>query len=204
MTLCIGLTGGIGCGKSTVAQLFAAHGAAIIDTDAIAHQLTRPDGAAIAPIRAAFGDAYLTADGALDRDRMRQLIFSDAAAKRRLEDILHPLILEQSNAQLLQARQSPYVVIVVPLLLESPAFRQLVRRILVVDCSDENQIARVTGRSRLSRTEVLTIIAQQTPRAVRLASADDLIGNDGDIDALKTQVEALHKRYSDTGMQNSN
>lgn len=204
MSICIGLTGGIGCGKSTVAQLFAAHGAAIIDTDAIAHQLTRPDGAAIAPIRAAFGDAYLAADGALDRARMRQLVFSDAAAKRQLEDILHPLILEQCKVELQHTRQAPYVVIVVPLLLESPAFRQLVRRILVVDCSDENQIARVTGRSRLSRAEVLAIIAQQTPRAVRLASADDLIVNDADIDALKTQVEALHKRYSGLDRQNSN
>lgn len=204
MTLCIGLTGGIGCGKSTVAQLFAAHGAAIIDTDAIAHQLTRPDGAAIAPIRAAFGDAYLAADGALDRERMRQLVFSDAAAKRQLEAILHPLILEQCKVELQHARQAPYVVIVVPLLLESPAFRRLVRRVLVVDCSDENQIARVIGRSRLNRAEVLSIISQQTPRAVRQASADDLIQNDTDIDALKKQIEALHKRYSGLDKQNSN
>jgi dephospho-CoA kinase len=204
MTLCIGLTGGIGCGKSTVAQLFAAQGAAIIDTDAIAHQLTQPGGAAIAPIRAAFGDACIAPDGALDRARMRRLIFSDVDAKRRLEGILHPLILEQCKMELQQACQAPYVIAVVPLLLGSPEFLKLVRRVLVVDCGEETQIARVTGRSQLSRAEVQSIIAQQTPRAVRLARADDLIVNDADIDALEKQVEALHQSYSGLDKQNSN
>ncbi len=204
MILTVGLTGGIGCGKSTVAQLFAAHGAAIVDTDAIAHQLTQPGGAAIAPIRAAFADACLTADSALDRARMRRLVFSDAAAKRKLEGILHPLILEQCKMELQQARQAPYVVIVVPLLLESPAFLKLVQRVLVVDCGEDRQIARVTGRSKLSRAEVQSIIAQQTPRAVRLASADDLIDNDADLGGLARQVAALHERYSDMARKNSN
>ena len=204
MTFCIGLTGGIGCGKSTVAQLFATQGAAIIDTDAIAHQLTQPEGAATGPIRAAFGDTYVAADGALDRTRMRQLVFSDADAKRKLEGILHPLILGQSMAQLQQSGQSPYVVMVVPLLLESPAFQQQVQRVLVVDCDEETQIARVTGRSKLSRAEVQSIIAQQTSRTVRLARADDLIVNDADIGALKKQVEALHQSYLGLNSKNSN
>lgn len=204
MRLCIGLTGGIGCGKSTVAQLFAAHGAAIIDTDAIAHQLTQPGGSAIAPIRAAFGDACIAADGGLDRPYLRRLIFSDAAAKRKLEGILHPLILEQSKTQLQQSRQAPYVVMVVPLLPEAPAFRQLVQRVLVVDCDEDNQVARVVQRSQLAAQEVRAIIAQQTPRAERLAQADDLIDNNDDLDGLAKQVTALHDRYSALAMQNSN
>jgi len=202
MTICIGLTGGIGCGKSTVAKLFATHGAAIIDTDTISHSLTQAGGAAIAPIRATFGDAYISDDGALNRAKLRQLIFSDAAAKQQLEDILHPLILEQSKTQLQQSHNAPYVVIVVPLLLKSPAFQQLVQRVLVVDCDDENQITRVTARSQLSRSEVMTIMAQQTPRAARLASADDIISNNAHIDDLEMQVTDLHKRYSELGRKN--
>src|ERR1039458_9154461 len=133
----VGLTGGMGCGKSTVAGLFAKHGAGIIDTDAIARHLTQAGGEAIAAIRAAFGDDYIKDDGALNRAKMRGLIFSDAAAKQQLELILHPLILEQAKVQLRQLQTKPYIILVVPLLPESPAFRQLAQRVLVVDC-DEN------------------------------------------------------------------
>ncbi len=143
MSLIIGLTGGIGSGKSTVAALFAEHGAGIIDTDAIAHFLTQAGGEAISSIRAAFGNDYLTSDGALDRAKMRELIFSDATAKQRLEHILHPLIREQAKAQLRQLQASPYILVIVPLLAESPAFRQLVQRVLVVDCDEDTQVARV-------------------------------------------------------------
>ena len=202
MTLCIGLTGGIGCGKSTVAGLFAEHGAGIIDTDAIAHRLTQSGGEAIAAIGAAFGKDYVMDDGALDRAKMRGLIFSDAAAKQRLELILHPLILEQAKAQLQQLRTKPYIVAVVPLLPESPAFRQLVQRVLVVDCDEHNQVARVIGRSRMGEAEIRGIIAQQTPRAERLQLADDVIHNDAGLDSLAEQVAVLHQRY--LGMQNSN
>jgi dephospho-CoA kinase len=197
---CVGLTGGIGCGKSTVAQLFAEHGAGIIDTDAIAHRLTQSGGDAIAAIRAAFGDDYITAEGSLNRDKMRGLIFSDAAAKKRLELILHPLILEQAKLELRRLQDKPYIILAVPLLPESPAFRQLAQRILVVDCDEHTQIARVIGRSRMGEAEIRGIIAQQTPRAERLRIADDVIHNDAGLDSLAEQVAVLHVHYS--AMQN--
>ena len=192
----VGLTGGIGCGKSTVADLFAEHGAGIIDTDVIAHRLTQRGGEAIAAILAAFGKDYITDDGALDRAKMRGLIFSDAAAKQRLELILHPLILEQAKAQLQQLQGKPYVIIVVPLLPESPAFRRLVQRLLVVDCDESTQVKRVTGRSRMTAKEVRAIIAQQVPRAECLKLADDVIHNDDGLANLAEQVTDLHGRYS--------
>lgn len=201
MSLCIGLTGGIGCGKSTVAELFAEHGAGIIDTDAIARDLTQSGGAAIAAIRAAFGGDYLTAGGALDRAKMRALIFSDAAAKQRLELILHPLILEQAKTQLSRLQDKPYVIIAVPLLPESPAFRRLAQRVVVVDCDENTQLARVIRRNRMNEAEIRGIIAQQTPRAERLKIADDVIHNDADLDSLAKQVNVLHVHYS--AMQNN-
>ena len=202
MTLCIGLTGGIGCGKSTVAGLFAEHGAGIVDTDAIAHHLTQSGGDAIAAISAAFGKDYITVDGELDRAKMRGLIFSDAAAKQRLELILHPLILQQAKQQLRLLQTKHYIIIVVPLLAESPSFRQLVQRVLVVDCDENTQVARVIGRSQMGEPEVRGIIAQQTPRAERLQIADDVIHNDAGMDSLAEQVSVLHERYS--ARQNSN
>jgi dephospho-CoA kinase len=198
----VGLTGGIGCGKSTVAELFAGHGAGIIDTDAIAHRLTQSGGEAIAPISTAFGKEYIADEGALDRAKMRQLIFTDAFAKQRLELILHPLILAQAKVQLGQLQTKPYVVVVVPLLPESPAFRKLVQRVLVVDCDEKTQIARIIERSRMGETEIRNIIAQQTPRAERLCLADDVIHNDAGVGNLAEQVNVLHRQYS--GMQNNN
>lgn len=194
--LCVGLTGGIGCGKSTAALLFAEHGAGVVDTDVIAHRLTQPNGAATAAIRDAFGDAYIAADGALNRKQMRDLIFSDAAAKQRLELLLHPLILEQTKAQVRQLQNAPYIILVVPLLAESPAFQQLVQRILVLDCDPARQITRVMQRSRLGEAEVRDIIARQTPRAERLLLADDIIRNDTGLAELAEQVAALHRRYA--------
>jgi len=201
MSLIVGLTGGIGSGKSTVAALFAEHGAGIIDTDTIAHHLTRSGGAAIAAIRDAFGDDFLAEDGALDRARMRGLVFSDAAARQRLEQILHPMIFEQSKAELRQLGACPYVIVVVPLLPESRNFRQLVQRVLVVDCDENTQVARVIGRSRMAETEVRAIIARQTPRTERLRLADDIIRNDAGLDSLARQVAGLHESY--TNLQNS-
>ncbi len=202
MTLCIGLTGGIGCGKSTVAGLFAEHGAGIIDTDTIAHRLTQSRGDAIAAISEAFGYSYIMDDGALDRAKMRGLIFSNTAAKQRLEKILHPLILEQAKAELQKLEAEPYVIVVVPLLPESPSFRKFVQRVLVVDCDEKAQISRVIGRSSMGEAEVRGIIAQQTTRGERLQMADDVIHNDAGLDTLAEQVSVLHDRYS--GMQNSN
>ena len=202
MSRIIGLTGGIGSGKSTVAAMFEGHGAGIIDTDIIAHRLTQAGGEAIAAIRAAFGNDYITDGGALDRAKMRSLIFSDAAAKQRLEQILHPLIFEQAKVQLRQLQSKPYILVVVPLLPESRNFRQLVQRVLVVDCDEAIQIARVIGRSRMTEGEVRAIIARQTMREERLRLADDVIRNDALLESLERQVAVLHERYSN--MQNSN
>ena len=201
MSLIIGLTGGIGSGKSTVAALFAEYGAGIIDTDAIARDLTHAGGEAIAAIRTAFGDEYLTDDSALNRVKMRGLIFSDAIAKQRLEQILHPLIREHAKVLLRQLQDMPYIILVVPLLPESPMFRQLAQRVLVVDCDENTQIARVTGRSHISEAEVRAIIVRQTPRADRLLLADDVIRNDAGLDKLAEQVGILHRRYSNIAKQ---
>jgi dephospho-CoA kinase len=194
VTYIVGLTGGIGSGKSAAAQVFEALGVAVIDTDAVAHALTAPGGAAIAPIRAAFGPEFVTAEGALDRARMRELVFADAARKRQLEAILHPMIRAQT-AGLVQAARSPYVVLMVPLLVESSDYRQRCQRILVVDCPEELQLARVTARSGLAAAQVRSIMANQVSRAERLAAADDVIDNSRDLAQLRRQAEALHARY---------
>jgi dephospho-CoA kinase len=194
--LCIGLTGGIGCGKSTVAELFRKLGAQIIDTDVIAHQLTQAHGIAMPAIAKQFGVIYLLADGALNRAAMRELIFSDADAKQQLEAILHPLILQQVQRQLAQATLARYTLLVVPLLLQSPDFFALVQRVLVVDCSETEQIQRVIQRQQLSLTVIKSIIAQQSTRSERLARADDLIHNNGELHELDAQVTALDKIYA--------
>ncbi len=202
MSLCIGLTGGIGCGKSTVAKMFQARGACVIDTDEIAHQLTGANGRAIDAIRAAFGDRYIAEDGSMNRSGMRELVFSDELAKQRLERLLHPLILDSTQAQLRQAYPAPYVVLVVPLLFGSPDFLRLVQRVLVVDCAESRQIERVMRRSQLGEPEVRAIMAQQTGRAARLRGADDVLHNDGDLASLAGQVAALHDIYSAMSAQN--
>ena len=192
--LIIGLTGGIGSGKSTVADLFAARGATLVDTDLIAHALTGPDGAAMAAIRAAFGDRVIAADGRLERATMRELAFSDPSARKRLEAILHPMIREQS-ARAVGTAAGCYVVLVVPLLVESGTWRERTHRVLVVDCPVQTQIDRVMRRSALPREQVLAILAAQATREARLAIADDRVDNGGDPSALAPQVEALHALY---------
>lgn len=190
----VGLTGGIGSGKSTVADLFASHGAAIVDTDLIAHQLTAPDGLAIPPIRTAFGDAFIDADGALDRVKMRAAVFDDPAQKKQLEGILHPLIRLETERV---AREVPgtYVIFVVPLLVESGTWVQRVSRVLVVDCPEETQRQRVMQRSGLSEEQVRAIMANQVPRTARLAAAHDVILNDGNPSLLPAAVDRLHAQY---------
>lgn len=192
--LVIGLTGGIGCGKSAVAQRLAHWGVAVIDTDLIAHQLTAPGGAAIAPLREAFGAGCITPDGALDRAAMREWVFDHPGERARLEAILHPLIRQYARQQLDQAH-SPYSVIVVPLLLETGAYRDVISRIAVVDCTEAQQIARVCQRSGLTEHRVRTIIASQVARATRLAAADDIIDNSADLVRLHQIVDALHQKY---------
>lgn len=195
MSFVVGLTGGIGSGKSTVADLFAALGAGVVDTDAIAHELTEAQGAAMPEIAAAFGQAVLRADGAFDRAAMRRLVFSDASAKSRLEAILHPMIRRESELRCRAAQGVPYVILVVPLLVESGAYRNLLDRILVIDCDEALQISRVVARSGLSVAEVQAIMATQTARADRLAAADDLVLNNADQESLRVKVEVLHQRY---------
>lgn len=200
MSLIVGLTGGIGSGKSTVADRLAVFGAALVDTDAIAHQLTSAQGAAMGQIAAAFGPSVVRADGALDRVAMRRLVFSDPAAKERIEAILHPLIRRESEALCRSAAAAPYVLLVVPLLVEAAAsasYRQRVDRILVVDCDEATQVSRVVARNGLSPAEVRAIMATQASRAERLAVADDVVFNGGDLDSLNAQLIALHRHYLD-------
>jgi dephospho-CoA kinase len=190
----IGLTGGIGCGKSTVADRFAALGAAVIDTDHIAHHLTMPYGAAMPDLLAEFGPACATADGALDRNWMRALVFSDATARARLEAVLHPRIRIATEAAAAAAEGS-YLLFVVPLLLESGNWRERVDRVLVVDCPEELQIARVMARNGLPEQQVKAIMAAQTTRQARRAAADDIVVNEGEKDALAPQIDRLHNFY---------
>ena len=194
MTFIVGLTGGIGSGKSAAATLFEEFGAAVVDTDAIAHELTAPGGTAIAPIRAAFGDEVVAPNGALDRAAMRRKVFSDVQAKGRLEAILHPMIRAEADRRSAASR-APYVVLVVPLLVESGGYRSRVQRVAVVDCPEEIQVARVMSRSGLSAEEARAIMAAQVGRAQRLAAADDVIDNGGELAALRPQIEALHRQY---------
>jgi dephospho-CoA kinase len=191
-TVC--LTGGIGSGKSSVARLFEARGVEVIDADALAHALTAPGGAAIPAIRATFGPEVIDERGALDRERMRQQVFRDPGARKRLEGILHPMIREESE-RLRAAAASAYVILMIPLLVESGDPRRRCDRVLVVDCPEEEQVRRVMLRSNLARPEVEAIMATQASRAARLAHADDVIDNGGDPDHLPPQVEVLHTRY---------
>ncbi len=194
MPLVIALTGGIGSGKSSVADILAELGAAVVDTDAIAHQLTAAGAAGAGEIGRQFGADFLRADGALDRDRMRTLVFADPAARRKLEAILHPMI-RSAVAAAIGAVRAPYVVLVVPLLVETGAYRELTQRTLVVDCSESEQIARVGERSKLSAETVRGIMASQASRAERLARADDIIVNDADRATLRRRTSDLHRAY---------
>lgn len=198
----IGLTGGIGSGKSTVACLLVARGATLVDADAIARQVTAPGGAAINEIARQFGSAAITAEGAMDRDRMRLLAFNDPAVRQQLEAIIHPLVSQESSRQYSQAVQagSSCIVFDIPLLVESGRWRQQLDRVLVVDCSEATQIARVMarelGRSGWTREVVEKIIDGQASRAQRLGAADICIYNDGlSLEALGLQVAQLASRF---------
>ena len=193
MRFVVGLTGGIGSGKSAAAEEFEKLGAAVVDTDVIAHELTGKGGAALAGIERVFGKDFISG-GSLDRKRMRDHVFADPAAKRALEELLHPMIREESVRRI-DAARAPYVVHVVPLLVESPDYRRRVDRVLVVDAPEETQVARVRERSRLPEEEVRAIMRTQLSRAERLAAADDVIDNRGSRDALRNQVAALHQKY---------
>ena len=190
----VGLTGGIGSGKSTVADLFVEQGAALVDTDAIAHELTGPGGAAMPALIAAFGAQVVGLDGAMDRAAMRRLVFADPSAKACLEGILHPLI-GQLAAERCRAAATPYVILAVPLLVESGTYRERCDRIVVVDCPENLQVERVMARSGIGRDEVLAIMAAQASRAERLAVADDIVLNDGERAKIAPQVCVIHQKY---------
>ncbi|WP_322033935.1 dephospho-CoA kinase [Paraburkholderia sp. J76] len=192
----VGLTGGIGSGKSTVADCFAARGVTIVDTDLIAHRITAPHGVAMAQIAAEFGPEFIAADGSMDRARMRTLVFGDESARKRLEGITHPLIRAETERETREA-SGPYVIVVVPLLVESGTWKTRVDRVLAVDCSVETQIARVMRRNGFTREQVLAIIARQATREARLAAADNVVVNDNGatLDTLARDVDALHQTY---------
>lgn len=189
----VGLTGGIGSGKSAVADRLAAQGAVVVDTDAISRELTAAGGAAMEPLARAFGPAAIAGDGGLDRAAMRRRVFADAGERRRLEAILHPLIREESARRLAGAK-GPYAVLVVPLFFESGAWAGRVGRVVVVDCPEDLQVSRTVARSGLSEPEVRAIMATQWPRWRRLQAADAVIWNGGSLEALRDQCDALDRQ----------
>jgi len=198
MALSIALTGGIGSGKTTLARTLVEQGAGLIDTDAIARELTAPGGAAIDAIRAQFGDEVIAADGGLDRARMRSLAFGDAQARRRLEALLHPMIWRRARqAAGPLAATAAYLVFDVPLLAESTVRTQRFDRVLVVDCPVGLQVARVLQRGGLRAAEVDAIVAAQASRAQRLALADDVVFNGSSREALAQRALRLHALYRD-------
>ena len=194
MTFVVGLTGGIGCGKSSTSQFFSDLGIDVIDTDVIARQLTQPNGSAISLIQNTFGSSVITADGALDRNKMRDLVFANSESRHKLEQIIHPLILKAVIRRIKQS-QAPYVIVVIPLLFETNDYNHLIQHILVIDCDEQQQLLRTMERSNLSEQKVRSIMATQVTRETRIQKADDVILNNQDIEYLKAQILLLHHKY---------
>ncbi len=192
----IGLTGGIGSGKTAVSDLLAKLGAGIVDTDLIAHQITSPHGVAIPEIEKQFGSDFIATDGALNRSKMRSLVFANPEARKSLEEITHPLIRQETIRQALQLYKdgAPYLVFVVPLLIESDSWIGLIDQLVVVDCPEEVQIERVMQRSNLPREEVERILGAQASRQERLKHADIVIENQGSLEDLEVEVQSLHQK----------
>ncbi len=194
MSLVIGLTGGIGCGKTCATNFFADFDVDIIDTDKISQELTQPGGTAIDLIKEKFGDNLITINGALDRTKMRELVFSDYTAKQKLETILHPLIYEKVSQRIKQSKSS-YTVVAILLLFETTDYREIIQRSLVIDCDEEKQITRTMARSKLKEQEVRAIMATQVSRQQRLQKANDIIINNDDLDSLHEQIKHIHQKY---------
>ena len=190
----VGLTGGIGSGKSAAAARFAQHGISVIDTDMIARELTAANGAAMPAIKQQFGDEFITPDGALNRERMRQSVFSETKTKKKLEAILHPLIRAESIKRVSHAT-SAYVILAVPLLFETGGYKDLVNTTLVIDCAEDTQIRRTMSRSGMTQAQVKAVLAAQWPRAERVKKAGQVIDNNGSLAALFQQVDQLHQKY---------
>jgi dephospho-CoA kinase len=194
----VALTGGIGSGKSEAAKVFAELGVPITDVDEISHQLSAANQPPIKDIAATFGDAYITPEGALNRAAMRKLVFSDDGARVKLNAILHPAIYIEAIKQLNQNKQAPYQILAIPLLFESPRYLSHINRILLIDCDEATQIARVKQRSHLSESEILSIIKAQTPRQKMLSLADDIIENDKNVTKLRESIQQIHQKYLNT------
>ncbi len=192
----IGLTGGIGSGKTAVSNLLGELGAGVIDTDLISHQITAPGGKAIPLIAKEFGDDFIDSQGALDRVKLRTMVFADSNARQALEKITHPLIQQETAKQAFELAKSgvPYLVFVVPLLIESGSWVKLIDYLIVVDCPEETQIQRVMHRSNMTRLDVENILKAQTSRNVRLAAANTVLENQGSLDELKSEVLSLHQQ----------
>ena len=193
--LTVGLTGGIGSGKSTVSDLFSNLGVPIIDTDSISHRLLEPDQSGYEKVIAHFGDKLLGKDQQIDRRQLRRVVFNDEAEKLWLEATLHPIIYQQTQQQIEQLEATAYVIVVIPLLFETD-FRALLDRILVIDCSPETQIRRLTARDHIDLKLARLMLAQQWTNQARLERADDVIHNDSDLDMdLDQQVAKIHHKY---------
>ena len=190
----LGLTGGIGSGKTTVANLFAQRGVPLIDTDLIAHALTGVDGGAMAAIQAQFGIHFIGPDGAMDRKKMREHAFTHPEARQALEAILHPLIRQECERQA-QETKAPYLIFVVPLLFEAGDWEKRIVRSIVVDCKEQTQIQRVMTRNGLSQADIERIMQAQISRVERLKRADDIVNSELDLSQVAAQVEQLHQKY---------
>tara|TARA_Y100001936_G_scaffold200619_1_gene202519 strand:+ start:28489 stop:29094 length:606 start_codon:yes stop_codon:yes gene_type:complete len=194
MSLIIGLTGGIGSGKTSATNLFTAEGVTIIDADDIAHTLTKKQGVAIPSIRKEFGHEFFAKDGSLYRDKMRNIIFTNTHSRKKLEEILHPLIQIEIKRRI-ETSSSPYIIISVPLLLETGNYNEEITRILVIDCDEKYQITRTILRDGKNEQEVRAIIATQVSRKERINKADDIIVNNADMSTLRNKVKIQHKKY---------
>jgi dephospho-CoA kinase len=194
----IALTGGIGSGKSEAASIFAELGVPVTDVDVISHALTATNQPLVSDIKANFGSAYITPEGALNRAAMRKLVFEDAAARDKLNALLHPAIYDEAVKQLQSHQDAPYQILAIPLLFESPRYASHVNRILLIDCDENTQIARVKQRSQLPESEILQIIKTQTPRQERLKLADDVIENNENVAKLREKILKIHQKYLNT------
>lgn len=194
----VALTGGIGSGKSTATEIFASFGVPIVDVDVISHQLTATGGLLIPAIEQTFGKGFINADGALNREKMRQLVFNNPQSRLELEAILHPAIHSEALAQLARNSHTPYQILAIPLLIESSRYLKNINRVLVIDSNESSQISRTMQRSRLTEQEVRNIMSAQISRQERLALADDVIENDGNFDDLHNKIVRIHKKYINT------
>jgi dephospho-CoA kinase len=194
----IALTGGIGCGKSEATKIFSSLGVPVVDLDIISHQLTAEKQVLVKEIAAVFGQQYITTSGALDRTKMRQLVFANEEARKQLNQILHPAIYNEAVRQLKNYQDTPYTILAIPLLEQDSIYAPSINRVLVIDCEPEKQIERVKERSHLTEQEITQIINAQMPRQARIKMADDLVENNGSIADLRHKIENLHQKYIKT------